>query len=248
MNSHDSHFLRAVPTAADLADDLSGALVLRDLIDEAIHFVVTQHYPRTNQGLGKCQVYASLGAHVLRQIFGEPFLAVAGGQITDFGGGAYAVTFASRNERRQARTLEDLPDYHCWIQRVHRGNSRHERLEVVDFTLRHDPITAGLMGHHYLLHQARGYFWGWHDDLRIPPQIMDRLGSGLRHKKYLIWKDEHSTQLLRENEARFAGHYELMAGEVFRRMDGHIDTLAGKVLPSPASHREMMAAFQGAAP
>lgn len=233
-----THRHAAFQTIDYCADDLSGTLVLRDLIDEALHFVITSNYPKTNQGLGKCQVYAALGAKVISRILGRPFQAVAGGQITDFGGGMYAVSCPSRNERRKARCLEELSKYHCWIESVRTVPGQEGKIEIVDFTVRHDRLMAELLGHPYLIRHKRDYLWCWRDDLVMPNELMNHPELGGRKEKFWVWKDERCTLLLKENEEKHELHYEAMAGEVFRRLGDHIDNVFPISSPLIASVRE----------
>ncbi len=233
----NAHSHAAVQAIDYCADDLSGTLVLRDLIDEALHFVITHHYPRTNQGLGKCQIYASLGAKVLSRIFGRPFHSVSGGQITDFGGGMYAVSCPTRSERRKAKCLEDLSKYHVWIESVRHVPGHKDRVEHVDSTLRHDRLMAEMLGHPYLLYNKRDYLWCWRDELVMPTELMNHPALGGRKEKFWVWKDERCTFLLKENEEKHALHYEEMACDVFRRLGDQIDNVFPISSPLIASVR-----------
>lgn len=217
-----SHLHAAAPALSHV-DELSGTVVLRDLIDEALHFVITRNYPKSNQGLGKCPVYASLGAKVLSSIFGRPFVAVAGGQITDFGGGMYVVACHTRSERRNARSLEDLSKYHCWIQSEIFVPGHRHRVEIVDFTVRHDRLMAEELGYPYLIQNQRDYLWCWHDELVMPSELMNHPDLGGHKERFWIWKDERCTLLLKENEKKHQAHYDEMAGEVFQRLGRRIE-------------------------
>ncbi|MCW3478451.1 hypothetical protein OL229_02580 [Neisseriaceae bacterium JH1-16] len=111
---------------------------VRDLIDESLNAVLEETYAHREIGpVGKCHDYAIVGARVLSLLLNHPYQAVSGGEILDCGNGIFTIIFPSRVERRQARHLSEMSHFHCWIQADHIVAGRH-RLEIVDFTARHD--------------------------------------------------------------------------------------------------------------
>ena len=108
-------------------------LEIRDLIDSVVHQVIRDTYKQLPHGLEcRCAIYAIVGAQSLTQMTGIAYRPVAGGQRIPLADGSTYFLMPSLSDIQSANNLEQLRNYHCWIQ-----TDRIEGLEVVDFTLRH---------------------------------------------------------------------------------------------------------------
>jgi hypothetical protein len=124
-------------------------LALRPFIDEAIHSVIENAVLQAGLSNGpvfRCADYAIVGARVLGKLTGHSYLAVAGKAIMDCGAGRFLLLSPTRTARRQAATLSQVVGYHCWIQSLHPVGGAGPRLEMIDFTVRHDWATAKALG------------------------------------------------------------------------------------------------------
>ena len=116
-------------------------LILRPVIDQAINETLEASAQKSSLPLGvvgRCADFAIVGARLLSKITGHPYRSVSGGAVVDCGNNTCMIINPSRRNRRDARFLSSLRDYHCWIESVYRMADGHARVEVVDFTLRHD--------------------------------------------------------------------------------------------------------------
>jgi hypothetical protein len=149
------------------------------------------------QGLGRCATYAIVGAQVLTRVLERPYQAVCGGQVLDCGRGIFIVFYPTREQRRRARQLSDLSDYHCWIEayRASPGGGAQRR-EVVDFAARHDPASAALVGIPFERPEP-DFVWGWADvlDRQFPDSLRNHPDMRSRKPTWL-WADPQLTGML----------------------------------------------------
>jgi hypothetical protein len=187
------------------------ALGLRPFIDEAIHSVIENAVQQTglsNGSLFRCADYAIVGGRVLGKLTSHSYLAVAGNAIIDCGTGRFLVLAPSRRERRKAATLSQVSGYHCWIQSLHTAPGDRPRLEMIDFTLRHDWAAAEALHVPFTRCNARWYLWDWSDALEpIPPEVHKRLGPS-RGACSWMWEDAYCTRLLRKYEREYDAAFE----------------------------------------
>jgi len=182
---------------------------LRTLIDESLNFTLEEIYADRFMGaFGKCADYAIVGARVLSKLLDQPYVPVAGGEIIDCGDGMFIVLFPSRTSRRNARNLSELMEFHCWIQSFHAVPDRKPRLELVDFTVRHDRDSAHALNVGFTRQPEENYLWDWSEELdrEIPPAVRDHPALRGRRKGWM-WTDRACTRLLlkyeKENDAFF---------------------------------------------
>ncbi|MFJ9449427.1 MULTISPECIES: hypothetical protein [unclassified Herbaspirillum] len=193
----------ACPPTAQPIIALPVAPVLRGLIDEALNAVMEEAAGNACLSLGtlgRCADYAIVGARVLSKLSDHPHVAVAGGEIIDCGNGMYIVLFPTRSARRHARKLSDLKDYHCWIQSVHATPDGKERLEWIDFTIRHDPLVAKMFGILYSNPRKGDYLWDWYDSVpEVPADIRPQLSVNGNCGDWM-WTDAICMRLLHKYE------------------------------------------------
>lgn len=201
---------------------------LRDLIDAALHAVMEEAAAEAKLSagtLGRCGDYAIVGARVLSKLLGHPYVAVAGGEIIDCGGGMYVVLFPSRKARRHARKLSDLKDYHCWIQSVHMSSEGVARLESIDFTVRHNRAVADLLGVPFTL-SDEAYLWDWLDQIPlvltpVRPQLSANGNGG-----DWMWRDDVCMRLLRKYAHEHDALLNTLVARVFKRLADLIEASA----------------------
>lgn len=196
-SSNDSRFL---PSPDEPLIGMPVAPQLRDLIDSALNTVMEHAAAEAALSagtLGRCGDYALVGARVLSVLLGHPYVAVAGGEIIDCGGGRYIVLFPSRKARRHARKLSDLTDYHCWIQAEHGLPAGGVRREWIDFTVRHNRQVAGVFDVPYLA-ADQNYSWEWQDSIApVPAAVRPQLSANGNGGDWM-WREAVCMRLLRK--------------------------------------------------
>lgn len=187
----------------------------RDMIDAAVHGVLQSHIQRVGQDLARierCIEYAVVGARVLERLTGLKYQAVCGGGVIDCGQGHYLVLYPERQLRRKARSLADINEFHCWIEARHALADWAGRLEVVDFTCRHDRVVAGMCGVPYERHDAQDYLWAWNDELApLPVPLRQRLPPAAQG---WLWRDERCSVLLQQYALLHCATFDLLSEEV----------------------------------
>ncbi|MCG2583173.1 hypothetical protein [Massilia sp. TS11] len=204
-------------------------------IDRCLHQVVADS--RRNEavdGFGRCADYAILGAKVLTQLLGHPYSPVAGGQIIDCGADEHIVIFPGREARRGINHLSQLIQYHCWIK-----SARGTREEIVDFTARHDALSARAFGKTFQGDPGRTYQWGWREDydLPIPPALQNHPAA--RGRSGWLWEDSACTRLLRDYARENAAMYEELCARVLGMLT--LELVAPKPQAKPSAPLMVMA-------
>jgi hypothetical protein len=169
---------------------------LQPVLDDVIHRSVSES--TTKNGYMRCADYSIVGARVLSLLTGARYKPTAGGEVMDFGAGNLYVLCTTRERRRSARHLSQLARYHCWIEADHADASGQPRTEIVDFTMRHDPMVASMVGVTFA-GAPQTYFWGWDDEHRVPPQLHDHPAFA-KQGPYWRWEERECTSLLRAYE------------------------------------------------
>ncbi|MDN0083222.1 hypothetical protein QU487_10710 [Crenobacter sp. SG2305] len=199
---------------------------VRDLIDNALNVTLQEEYAYRPIGtVGKCHDYAIVGARVLTLLLDHPYMAVAGGEQIDCGDGKFAVIYPNRNTRRQAKHLSEMSQFHCWIQATHTVAGK-KRIEIVDFTARHDGEFAKALSIEFTRNITENYLWAWNDEIeqRIPATLRDRPSMrGL--KKELMWVDEVCTRLLHDHENEKDAYFGNLASRVLNRLADSIEAM-----------------------
>jgi hypothetical protein len=204
-------------------------LAVRDFIDEALNTTLEEAHAHRGVGpIGKCHEYAIVGARVLSLLLNHPYTAVAGGEAIDCGDGMFAVIFPSREARRKARHLSEISQFHCWIQATHTLAGK-QRLEIVDFTTRHDGEFARALNIGFTRHITENYLWDWSDAInsRIHEVLLDHPSMrGL--KKELMWIDRACTRLLHDHERESDAYFGNLTFKVLSRV---ADNLGSYIQP-----------------
>jgi hypothetical protein len=225
-------------------------LALRPLVDEAVHSVLEGAVLQAGLSNGsafRCADYAILGARVLGKLTGHGYIAVAGKAIVDCGGSQFLAFTPPRMARRRAVTFSEVLGYHCWIESLHPMPGGKPRLEIVDFTVRHDWAAAKALGVPFTRDNVKLYLWDWSDALKEPPpELHEHFGTG-REASGWMWADAYSIRLLRKYETEYAAVFERLASlAIISFCDSLKDKLADKsILPAsirpadPASGSEM---------
>lgn len=199
---------------------------VRDLIDDALNVTLEEeHAHRPIGAIGKCHDYAIVGARVLTLLLDHPYTAVAGGELIDCGDGKFAVLYPSRASRRQAQHLSEMSQFHCWIQATHKVTGE-PRLEIVDFTARHDGEFAKALNIEFTRKITENYLWGWRDEIeqRIPASLRDHPSMrGL--KKGMMWVDGACTRLLQDHEKAKDARFGDLTSRVLNRLADSIEAL-----------------------
>lgn len=206
---------------ADSRQELSLPLLLRDRLDHALHTVMVAQAQRVGQNLaleGRCAEYALVGARVLAQLAGVECEAVAGGELLDCGDGRYLRLFPERRMRRIARDLSELKEFHCWIEVRRTSADGAPRIELVDFTSRHDREVALMYGVDYRRATPPDYLWCWRDEMPPPPAEAHAGRAG--GERAWMWRDARCCELLRRYERRHDAIFALLAREVLLFLDG----------------------------
>jgi len=194
-------------------------LEIKDLIDESLNAVLEETYAHRDIGpVGKCHDYAIVGARVLTLLLKHPYRPVSGGEILDCGDGIFTVVCPSRMARRQARHLSEIAHFHCWIQADHVVDGRL-RLEIVDFTARHDEEFARALNIDFTRAITENYLWDWSETIneRVPTPL--RTHPAMRSlKKELMWVDRNCTRLLRNIERERDTYFSGLTSRVLNRL------------------------------
>jgi hypothetical protein len=207
--------------------------VLRHAIDQALQSVMARVYAQ--QGLGRCATYAIVGAQVLTRLLDHPYQPVCGGQVTDAGNGMYIVFYPPRDQRRRARQLGDMVDYHCWVQawRAVPGQKK-DRVEIVDFAARHDPASAAMVGVPFT-RPPQDFVWDWADVLnRHFPDSLRSHPEMRKRKPAWMWVDAELTTMLHAMRDAQPDYYRQLSdaviGELAKMVDA-MDALRHTLLP-----------------
>ncbi|WP_432263086.1 hypothetical protein [Cupriavidus sp. TMH.W2] len=198
------------------------APVLRHLIDDAVHRAVSG--VTSKDGYMRCADYAIVGARVLTLLTQVTYRPVAGGEVMNFGDGMLYVLCSPRARRRNAKHLSQLSRYHCWIEGKHAYPDGSSRVEVVDFTVRHDHAAASEVGIPFKrMHEC--FLWTWKDEDVVPPELHSHPAfakGGLRWR----WAERDCTDLLRAYEKERPNHF---ARQVSRALDLFADRVENGV-------------------
>ena len=189
------------------------------LIDECINEALEiQHADRVQSTLGKCADYALVGAAVLSELFPGHFAIVAGGEVIDCGGGRYLVLSPTRSARRSAQKLEDLREYHCWIEHQPIDGDTSQPQYIIDFTVRHDKATVESFGEAFDREISKPYIWLPVDahELFLPPELAESLL--FRGRDSIYWSDKRTTALLKEYGAGKTGLVSKCSAAFFTRL------------------------------
>jgi hypothetical protein len=202
---------RAFGTKAFISAPVTGEL--RPFIDAAIHAVLEEAGRKAQLRSGvafRCADYAILGARVLGKLTQHPYTAAAGKALIDCGAGRFLLFAPPRKTRRGTSTLSQVLGYHCWIESLYPVAGGQSRLEIIDFTIRHDAAAAAASAVPFTRPDDKLFLWDWSDAIEPPPQELGRkLGAGKRAAGWL-WKDAASTRLV--------GKYELEYDAMFERL------------------------------
>ena len=206
-----------------------------DRIDGALYEVMEEKYSGRRMGASlKCAEFAILGARVLRLMSGLAYLPVAGSQIVDFGNQQFTLISPTRTERRSAKNLSDIRQYHCWIQCKHpTPESNTERLELIDFTDRYADKIAALLDHSPISFPKRNYFWDWADavDFPIPENLLSHPSVRPR-KSGWRWMDNTCTRLLNKYESENEVYFSITTSQVLNRLADNAEIMLQKSVRS----------------
>lgn len=209
------------PAANGAALSMPVEPALRDMIDAALNEVMEQAAAeaRLSMGtLGRCADYALVGARVLRLLFKRPYIAMSGGEIIDCGNGLYIALHPGREARRRAHKLSELKDYHCWIEALHPMPDGSLRREIIDFTMRHDPLVAAVCGQPFTRPHMRNYLWEWHEEIApLPLAARAQLPPKSRTGDWM-WVDQDCLRLLRKYEQDHDGLLDRLTGQVLHKL------------------------------
>lgn len=213
--------------SAPVADEL------RPLLDAAIHSVLEDAARKIGLRDGltyRCADYAILGARVLEKLTKHPYTVAAGKAIVDCGAGRFLLYAPSRTVRRQRTTLRRMSGYHCWIESLYPLPGGQSRLEIIDFTKRHDAAAASEAAVPITRLDDKLFLWNWSDAIEpVPPQFRRNMGAGKRAAGWL-WKDAASTRLLRKYEREYNAMFEKLAWRSILRF---CDLIEGKAPNEP---------------
>ncbi|WP_293761266.1 hypothetical protein [uncultured Aquitalea sp.] len=188
---------------------------MRRDIDQALQGVMERTFLMRGISLiGRCADYALVGTRVLRAITGEPYQARAGGGVLDCGEGRYLLITPSRSALRKAMDLQDLDEYHCWIECRHPRPHGPWRTEHIDFTLRYDEAVAQLFGQPFVTEGREAFYWGFEDE-RPPLPLQLRNHSLFQGRRGgWLWSMPDCQRLLNKYAARHAALFDKLATEV----------------------------------
>lgn len=200
---------------------------LRALIDKAVHATISHAYKgRRDDGFGSCADYAIVGARVLSLLTEKPYRSVAGGELIDCGSGVVAVLTTDRRTRRSVKTLSELSRYHCWIECEHIVNSK-PRIELVDFTVRHDSLAARTLGLSYNRPEREPFLWCWRDELAQElsrPPLKDHPFVFAQRLTCPMWHQAELARLLRDCERGRPQYFAGLTSEVITTLADRIET------------------------
>lgn len=211
----------AAPAANGAALTLPVAPALRGMIDAALNAVMEEAAAeaRLTMGtLGRCADYALVGARVLRLLLNRPYTALSGGEVIDCGSGLYVAMHPGRKARRGARKLSELKDYHCWIEALHPMPDGSLRREIIDFTMRHDPLVAEVCGLPFTRSHRHDYLWAWQEEIApLPLAARAQLPPQSRSGDWM-WVDQDCLRLLKKYEQDHEGLLARLTGQVLHKL------------------------------
>ena len=211
----------AAPAANGAALTLPVAPALRGMIDAALNAVMEEAAAeaRLTMGtLGRCADYALVGARVLRLLLNRPYTALSGGEVIDCGSGLYVAMHPGRKARRSARKLSELKDYHCWIEALHPMPDGSLRREIIDFTMRHDPLVAEVCGLPFTRSHRHDYLWAWQEEIApLPLAARAQLPPQSRSGDWM-WVDQDCLRLLKKYEQDHEGLLARLTGQVLHKL------------------------------
>jgi len=211
----------SAPAANGAALTLPVAPALRNMIDAALNAVMEEAAAeaRLTMGtLGRCADYALVGARVLRLLLNRPYTALSGGEIIDCGSGLYVALHPGRKARRSARKLSELKDYHCWIEALHPMPDGSLRREIIDFTMRHDPLVAEVCGLPFTRSHRHDYLWAWQEEIApLPLAARAQLPPQSRSGDWM-WVDQDCLRLLKKYEQDHEGLLARLTGQVLHKL------------------------------
>lgn len=213
-------------------DDLPVPQLLRQAVDSAIQNVLGRVY--AGDAFGRCATYSIVGAQVLSQVLARPYQPVSGGQVLDCGSGLYLVLYPTREARRRARQLVEMTEYHCWVEAQHPVEGLPvPRVEVVDFTARHDAATAALFGVPFTRRHAPAYIWEWADVLArsFPDSLREHPDMRGRTPAW-SWVDPQCTALLLDMWRTQPDYYDRLAHAVINSLAALLEPA---MAPAPTS-------------
>lgn len=115
------------------------------------------------------------------------------------GTGACCLRHGGKRAGAPRRSSEVL-GYHCWIESLYPVAGGESRLEIIDFTIRHDAAAASASRVPFTRPDDKLFLWDWSDVMEPPPEELCRkMGAGKRAAGWL-WKDAASTRLVRKYE------------------------------------------------
>ena len=197
------------------------APALRGMIDAALNAVMEEAAAeaRLTMGtLGRCADYALVGARVLRLLLNRPYTALSGGEVIDCGSGLYVAMHPGRKARRSARKLSELKDYHCWIEALHPMPDGSLRREIIDFTMRHDPLVAEVCGLPFTRSHRHDYLWAWQEEIApLPLAARAQLPPQSRSGDWM-WVDQDCLRLLKKYEQDHEGLLARLTGQVLHKL------------------------------
>jgi hypothetical protein len=211
---------------------------LRPFIDAAIHAVLEDAANEADLRGGvafRCADYAILGSRVLEKLTQHPYRAVAGKAIIDCGAGRFLLFSPPRKARRRTSTLSEVLGYHCWIESLYPVAGGDSRLEIIDFTIRHDAAAAAASAVPFSRVDEKLFLWDWSDVIEPPPQDLCRnMGAGKRAAGWL-WKDAASTRLVGNYEQEYDSTFERLTWLAIIQL---CDMLEGKLVPATKLGRQ----------
>src|SRR5581483_797511 len=211
---------------------------LRPFIDAAIHAVLEAagRKAQLRDGVAfRCADYAILGARVLGKLTHHPYTAAAGKALIDCGAGRFLLFAPPRKTRRGTSTLNQVSGYHCWIESLHPVAGGDSRLEIIDFTIRHDAAAAVASSVPFTRVDDKPFLWDWSDVIEPPPpELCRKMGAGKRAAGWL-WKDAASTRLVRKYEQDYEALFERLALLAIVQL---CDLIEGKAAGATGPHRQ----------
>lgn len=199
-------------------------VALRELIDSALHETMQQFFftkELSSGTFGRCADYAIVGSRVLREITGQDFQIVAGGEVIDCGHGKYLILFPDRKSRRNAKSLAELKEYHCWIKLDHKFDGGVFRKEIIDFTVRHDSDVAHIMNIDFHRDASSDFIWTFEDLLGEPPQPVCKITNF----KNWFWEDKKCTDLLLKYEKQHKSIFEKISHLVLIAVGNNLEKI-----------------------
>ena len=192
------------------------SVYLKDLIDECVNEVLdSYHAGHAQTSLGKCADYALVSMAILPQLFPGSFEIVAGSKIIDCGRGGFLVLSPTRSSRRSSHHLEELREYHCWIEYQISNHGLNREREIIDFTVRHDKKTVESFARTFDREISNPYVWSPFSapELTLPPALKSNHQFKKWNSTYLA--DSSITKLLKKYSANKNGLIQKCSGAFF---------------------------------